>query len=166
MLNVNKSVDKSKGFTLVEVLIAVGVLAVASSAFLPSFTGSLNEKKLQQSLDAARDATATARNRALTEVGSPGAVETIKYKYSGVKFENDSGKYYQFRSDVATPGVCGASGVPPSGANVVVDSTKELASGVVARIDAAQSPLCIFFEYKTAKAQITKGGGACVDCED
>ena len=82
-----------KGFTLVEVLVAVGVMSVASFAFLPSFTGSLNEKKLQQSIDAVRDATATARNRALTEVGNPGASDATKYKYAGVKFENGSGKY-------------------------------------------------------------------------
>ena len=155
-----------KGFTLVEVLIAVGVLSVASFAFLPSYTGSLNEKKLQQSIDAVRDATATARNRALTEVGSPGVGEAEKYKYSAVKFANGSGAYYQFRTDVATPGVCGGSGVPPSGTNVVVDSAKTLPNGLVARIAFNESPLCIFFEFKTAEAVITKGADDAVTCSN
>jgi prepilin-type N-terminal cleavage/methylation domain-containing protein len=159
------------GFTLIEVLIAVGVLSVASFAFLPSFTGSLNEKKLQQSIEAVRDATATARNRALTEVGSPGAVDAGKYKYSGVKFEDGSGTYYQFRSNVATTGACGVAGSLPgvpavTGELITVDSTKTLPNGVVARIDVNDSPLCVFFEFKTAVAVTTKGSKSAVSCED
>jgi|GEM_PF-6633800 prepilin-type N-terminal cleavage/methylation domain-containing protein len=156
----------NKGFTLVEVLIAVGVLSVASAAFLPSFSGALNEKKIQQSADAVRDALATTRTRALTEVGNPGAAETSLYKYAGVKFDNGSGTYYQFRSAAATPAVCGGAGAPPAGTNVVVDATKTLPSGVVARINAAGSPLCVFFAFKTAEAVTTKGADAAVACSD
>ncbi|MBU1970574.1 type II secretion system GspH family protein, partial [Patescibacteria group bacterium] len=53
------------GFTLVEVLAAVGVLAVGSLAFLPAFTNANKERNLQQSVENARDALANARNRAL-----------------------------------------------------------------------------------------------------
>ena len=155
-----------KGFTLVEVLIAVGVMSIASMAFLPSFMGTLDEKKLQQSVDTAKDAIATARNRALTEVGNPGANEATKYKYSAVKFERGSSTYYLFRSDVATNGVCGESGDAPLGVNVVVDSTKTLPNGAVARIESADSPTCIFFEFKTAVAVSTKGSNNAVSCED
>ncbi|MFA5776404.1 MAG: type II secretion system protein [Patescibacteria group bacterium] len=160
----------NKGFTLVEVLVAVGVLATASVAFLPSYTNSLNEKKLQQSVDAVKDATATARNRALAEVGGPGASDAVKYKYSGVKFENGSGTYYQFRSDIATPGACGGTGEvpgePPASANVVVDSTKTLPNEVVARIASADSPLCVFFAFKTAEAVATRRSSNAVTCSN
>ena len=156
----------NKGFTLVEVLIAVGVLSVASFAFMPSFTSSLNEKKLQQSVDAVRDATATARNRALTEVGSPGADTTQKYKYSGVRFENGSGTYLQFRSETASKEVCAN---PGGVANAVVDSTKMLPNGVVARIKVApvnESPLCVFFKFQTAETVTTKGPNDAVTCSN
>jgi prepilin-type N-terminal cleavage/methylation domain-containing protein len=157
----------NRGFTLVEVLIAVGVLTVASFAFMPSFTSSLNDKKLQQSIDAVRDATATARNRALTEVGSPGADETQKYKYSGVRFENNSPIYTQFRTVAATKEVCAnPAGFP---AIAVVDSAKTLPSGIVARIQTTpvnESPTCVFFEFKTAETVTTKGPNDAVMCTD
>lgn len=156
-----------KGFTLVEVLIAVGVLAVASAAFLPSFTGSLNEKKLQQAADAVRDAVATTRNRALTEVGSPGASDVTKYKYSGVKFANKSGTYVEFRSTDATKEICANPSADPTLA--IVDSTKTLPNGVVARIQTTpinESPKCVFFAFKTAEAVITKGLTNAVSCSN
>ena len=158
-----------EGFTLIEVLIAVGVMSVASLAFLPSFTGSLNEKKLQQSVDAVRDATATTRNRALTEVGNPGFSDATRYNFSGVKFGYNSGIYYQFRSNVATAVACGGTNKAPGdplvpGVEVIVDSTKTLPNNVVARITSADSPFCVFFAFKTAQAVTTKGSNDAVSC--
>ena len=157
----NKVFASIKGFTLVEVLIAVGVMSVASFAFLPSFTGSLNDKKLQQAVDAVRDATATVGNRALTEVGNPGASDATKYKYAGVKFTRNSGEYISFRSESATSTVCNNLG-----SNVVIDSTKTLPNAVIARINENDSPLCVFFAFKTAEAVTTKGLSNAVSCSN
>ena len=152
--------SKNKGFTLVEVLVAVGALSVASFAFLPSFTNSLREKNLQQSLEAAKDAAVTARNRALTETGSPGETDTEKYKYSGVRFVRDSGEYEAFRSISADSATC--ANLPAD--SVAIDSVKILPGGVVARLAAGDNPTCVFFEYKTGNSVTTKGSSDAVSC--
>jgi len=152
-----KNRNKDFGFTLVEVLVAVGVLAVGSFAFLPSFTGANKQKALAQAVENTKDAIATARNRALTETGNPGDAST--FKYSGVKFTDGSSAYTLFRSNIATPGVCNNL-ASESGANVVVDSTKNLPGGVVSKLSTSspdENPTCMFFEFGTGNAYTTKG---------
>lgn len=153
----------SAGFTLVEILVAVGVLAVGTLAFLPSFSGANKQKALTQSVENAKDAVVTARNRALTETGNPEEVNA--YKYSGVRFTKDSGEYKVFRSNTATADVC-ANLVSGVGINVMVDANKTLPGGVVARLAAADNPVCMFFEYGTGDACETKGSVGCSICND
>jgi prepilin-type N-terminal cleavage/methylation domain-containing protein len=143
-----KIVFNSSGFTLIEVLVAVGVLTVASLAFLPSYTKSFEGKKLQSASDVVRDATASARNRALTQAGG-GQDDAMGYKYSVVKVENNSRDILLFRStdlDVAT---CNSP--------AVIDSTIKLPEGTKATTSSTESPTCIFFAYKTGDCWSTKG---------
>lgn len=160
-------IKKSRlGFTLVEVLVAVGVMVVGLLAFLPSFRGANEQKSLTQAVENAKDALATARNRALTETVNPGG--TSPYVYSGVKFVAGSSSYTLFRSDKATPEVCNALSSEPS-ANVVVDSVKSLPGGVVARIPTLnpdEDPTCIFFEFGTGNSYTTKGASSRASCND
>lgn len=155
MTNSNKS-----GFTLVEVLVAVGVLAVGSLAFLPSFTGANRQKALAQAVENAKDAVATARNRALTETFNPG--DTNPLRYAGVRFRYDSGTYELFRSDTATAGVCQNL----ASTNFVIDATKTLPGDVKAKISSSDSPMCMFFEFGTGNAYTTKGISDCASCND
>lgn len=143
----------NSGFTLVEVLVAVGVLSVVSVAFIPSFSNSNREKNLQQNSETVRDALATARNKALTQVGNPGLADANKYKYSAVKFVEDSSTVTYFRSIAADSNTCYNL---PSG-QVEIDSTKTLSNDVVARIASAETPTCIFFEFGTGNALASKG---------
>jgi len=154
-----KKYNKS-GFTLVEVLIAVGVLAVGSLAFLPSFTGANKQKALAQAVENAKDAIATARNRALTETYNPG--EGNPLKYAGVRFTYDNGTYELFRSDVASAAVCQNK----ASTNYVPDSTKTLPGDVRAKITQPESPTCMFFEFGTGNAYTTKGSTPCASCND
>lgn len=148
------------GFTLVEVLVAVGVLAVGSLAFLPSFTGANKQKALAQAVENAKDAIATARNRALTETYNPG--EGNPLKYAGVRFTYDSGTYELFRSDVASANVC--QGLMST--NFALDATKTLPGDVRAKVPLAESPTCVFFEFGTGNAYTTKGASSCDSCND
>lgn len=141
--------DANRGFTLVEVLVAVGVLAVGSLAFLPSFSGANKEKALAQSVENAKDAIATARNRALTNVGNPGSAGS--YNYSGVKFTAGSSGYEIFRSTVADVSTC--TNIPASDS----DGQRTLLNGVQSRIPLAESPTCFFFEFGSGDAYVTKG---------
>ncbi len=144
--------DANRGFTLVEVLVAVGVLAVGSLAFLPSFSGANKEKALAQSVENAKDAIATARNRALTNVGNPGSAGS--YNYSGVKFTAGSSDYEIFRSTTADVSTC--TSLPASGISVL-DSQGTLLNGVQSRIPSGESPTCFFFEFGSGDAYVTKG---------
>ncbi|MFH1295141.1 MAG: type II secretion system protein [bacterium] len=150
MISVKITKLSAGGFTLVEVLAAVGVLAVGSLAFLPAFTNANKERNLQQSVENARDALANARNRALTGVNNPGAGNI--YRYSGVKFTAGNANYELFRSVNADTPTC----INPN-ANGVSDGVKGFASGVVSRIPPAESPTCVFFEFSSGNAYITKG---------
>ncbi len=141
--------NKVRGFTLVEVLVAVGALAVGSLAFLPSFSASNKEKNLTQSVENAKDAIATARNRALAEVGNPEA--SNPYRYSGVKFTAGSSTYELFRSKIADVGTCDTL------SGVARDGIKTLLGNVVAKIPSGESPTCIFFEFGSGDAYVTKG---------
>lgn len=146
----------NSGFTLVEVLVAVGVLSVVSVAFIPSFSNSNREKNLQQNSETVRDALATARNKALTQVGNPGLADASKFKYSAVKFEEDSSVVTYFRSTTADSDTCNHLNTLPS-SQVEIDSTKTLSNDVVARIASTETPTCIFFEFGTGNALASKG---------
>jgi len=159
MGNINKS-----GFTLVEVLVAVGVLAVGSLAFLPSFTGSSKQKNLTQAVENAKDAVATARNRSLTETGNPGDAAT--YKYSGVKFTRGNDRYIVFRSTLADVATCQALRADTNTPSLKSDAEKLLPGGVQARMLSTESPTCMFFEFCTGNAYTTKGANPCASCND
>ena len=151
------------GFTLVEVLVAVGVIAVASVAFIPSFTGSVKNKALQQSVAVARDAISNTRNRALTQTGMD---VSSNYTNAGVKATRGSGELQIFRTSERNKDnlddVCKNL---TTNTTVVIDSVVKLPGNVVARVSAADDPTCIFFEYGTGDGYITKGSQECVRCE-
>lgn len=147
-----KITKSNLGFTLIEVLIAVGVLAVGTLAFLPSFSGANKQKNLAQSVENAKDAIATARTRALTETGNPG--ESNPYEYSGIRFTENSQTYEVFRSKVADVTTC--INIPTVGTSVS-DGVRTFPGGVVARIAPIDSPTCMFFKFGTGEAYIAKG---------
>lgn len=156
--------NNNSGFTLVEVLVAVGVMAVGSLAFLPSFTGSSRQKGLTQAVENAKDAIATARNRALTETGNPGDAGT--YKYSGVKFIRGSDRYIVFKSTLADVATCQALQASTDTSSLKSDGEKQLPGGVQARMPSTESPTCMFFEFDTGNAYTTKGANPCASCND
>ena len=152
------------GFTLVEVLVAVGVLAVGSLAFLPSFTRSSKQKSLAQAVENAKDAIATARNRALTETGNSGG--SGSFRYSGVKFTRNSSNYILFRSNLADVSSCQSIQASTNTVALKSDGEKSLPGEVQAKITSAESPTCMFFEFGTGNAYTTKGSAPCASCND
>ncbi len=159
-----KEKNRGLGFTLVEVLVAVGVLTVGSLAFLPSFTGANKQKTLTQAVENAKDAMATARNRALTETGNP--VGTDTYKFSGVKFTRGSDKYILFRSNLADVSTCQTVQPMTNDTSIKSDSERQLPGGVQAKMRPEESPTCVFFEFGTGNAYTTKGSDSCKSCND
>ncbi len=159
-----KERNKGLGFTLVEVLVAVGVLTVGLLAFLPSFTGANKQKTLTQAVENAKDAIATARSRAMTETGSSGDAGT--YKYSGVKFSRGSDRYIVFRSYLADASTCQMVRPAINDPSIKLDGERQLPGGVQARMPLAESPTCVFFEFGTGKAYTTKGSDSCKSCND
>lgn len=158
-MKVNK--HQTSGFTIIEVLVAVGVLAVGSLAFLPSFTGASKQKALIENVENAKDILATVRTSCLVYVGNPDGSD--KYSYSGVKYTHASSDVFMFRSTVADTSICedvsgseGTTGSTSTG-SYLVDAKKVLSNGVVSKIPAGESPKCIFFKYGTCDSYVTSG---------
>ncbi len=152
----------NKGFTLLEVIIAMSIISIVMSASLSSFSNRSKELNLQEAYNAAKDSLRTAQNKAQAEVGSPGAGADQKYKYAGVRFVKDSGEYISFRSSDLSDSVCGTL----DATKTVQDSVSTLPYSMVAKMDSTETPTCIFFEYPTGNTYVSKGSFGVNPCSN
>ena len=60
----------SKGFTLVELMIVVGILAIVSGIMIPSFSTYTRNQTLKQAQENLKSDLRSAQNKALTGTGS------------------------------------------------------------------------------------------------
>ncbi len=127
----------SKGFTLIEILISVSILAILSAGIVPSFSGYIKNQNLKQAQEQLKSDLRSVQNRALTgslsdlELGTP----TKRVAYWGVRFTNNSNIYYYFIST-------GDSSCPPANSQNQGNST--LSNDVKYFGDTG----CLFFSIK------------------
>lgn len=149
------------GFSMVEVLVAVGVLAIGFLAFLPSYSFVIKRKSLDQSVEDVKDIISTVRSTAVMQSESGGGVEI--YRYTGLRFTRNSSTYEAFRSMEANKDVCKNLG---SRNDVIIDYVRNMPDLVVAKMLEVDNPTCFFFEYGTGNVFVTKGESACVSCSN
>jgi prepilin-type N-terminal cleavage/methylation domain-containing protein len=83
---------RSSGFTIVELLIAVSIIAIITGAMVPTFTGYINKQNVTQAAELIKSDLRSVQNKALTGslsdqmVGSPSA----QVEYWGVAFTSSS----------------------------------------------------------------------------
>ena len=100
----------SNGFTLVEIIIVVSIIAIISGGIVPSFFRYIDNQNLKQAKEQLKSDLRTVQNRALTGALSDyvfyvgGKKEPVRYW--AVYFQNNNGTYYAYitsRNSVCPP---------------------------------------------------------------
>jgi prepilin-type N-terminal cleavage/methylation domain-containing protein len=143
--------SKQKGFTLLELMVVVGIIAVLSGFAIPNFNSYINNQNLRQSQDQVKNDIRSVQNQALT--GSMMSSAT-GLKYWGIKFVTNSSNYSVFLpgSGQTLPQACLN---PPSTYNV---SSSLFAGSVVRSLGHASgtaTPMCLFISFDNGNVSLT-----------
>ena len=130
----------SNGFTLVEIIIVVSIIAIISGGIVPSFFRYIDNQNLKQAKEQLKSDLRTIQNRALTGALSDYVFDTGEEKepvgYWAVYFQDNSGTY---SVSITSRG----SGCPPYPA--FHQATYNLPNDI--KYDGA-SKLCLYFSIK------------------
>ncbi len=127
------SIKKNSAFTLVEVLITVGIMILISGALIPSFSSYIKNQNLVQAQEYVKSDLRSVQNKALTGVGASMATYS---GYWGVKFVGGSSTYYYFITSTNPP-TCPLV-VPPLGTQ---------GSGTIPAGVTPVATTCVFFSF-------------------
>ncbi|HOD01261.1 MAG TPA: prepilin-type N-terminal cleavage/methylation domain-containing protein [bacterium] len=144
----------SRGFTLIEIIVVVSIIAIISGGIIPSFFGYVENQNLKQAKEQLKSDLRTVQNRALT-----GALSDYVFDVGGAKepagywvvyFQNDSGAY-------STSITSRNSGCPPSPSSN--QATYNLPNDIKYY---GASKLCLYFSIKNG--DINKSPSLAADC--
>lgn len=129
-----------KGFTLVELLIVVGIVALITGGLIPAFSNYMQNQDLLQAQEQLKNDLRSIQNRALAGAQSETLVGGNQVHYWGVQFVSGSADFTYFISDVNTS-------CPP--ANRQVEGEYKVPHGLVLNASSFTSPPngCIFFSF-------------------
>lgn len=131
---------QNKGFTLVEILLVVSIIAVLSGFLIPGFSNYTESQSIKQGLEILKSDLRTAQNKALTGVESV----TAGANYWGIRIGSDNASNYEF--------FYSSSNTSCNYANITVSSTSKTLPGNVAVL--GEGGVCIFFSRKNGDANI------------
>lgn len=132
---------KNKGFTLVELLLAIGILAGLTAVTVPGFATYSKNQRRKQALTQIMGDISLARNNATSSKSSnSGAL------YWGIRFKSNSNTYNL--QTAVNPNNCGAieepgcsEGVPGCFANTHIQNKYNLPEGMITRTNG-----CVYFK--------------------
>ncbi len=127
--------DNLLGFTLVELMLVVGIIAIVTGALIPSFSGYIKTQNLKQAQENVRSELRSAQNRALTGSLSDTYVGSDRVKYWVFYTTANSSSYSFYTSAQNTS--CNPANFSAA------HSTQTLTNGITFNISAAK---CIFFD--------------------
>jgi len=137
---------QQKGFTLVELLLVVSLIAVLSSFLIPGFSNYISTQNIRQAQEHIKSDLRTVQNKALTGVSS--SDPTVSYW--GLKVPSqDATNYTFFKSSTNDASACDAA---------VADETSDPLPGDVLIRDAAGA--CVFFSLRNGDATLVNLGGS------
>jgi len=145
----------SNGFTLVEIIVVVSIIAIISGGIVPSFFRYIDNQNLKQAKEQLKSDLRTIQNRALTGALSDyvfyvgGKKEPVRYW--AVYFQNDNGTYSV--SITSRNSVCPPSPSSNQATYNLPNNMKYYGGGV--------SKLCLFFSIKNG--DISKYPSSAVD---
>lgn len=139
-----------QGFTLVELLLVVSVIAILSGFLVPGFSNYIDNQNILQANEIVKSDLRSAQNKALTGVDASSGTTN----YWGIKIPAQNASfYYTFKSTENTLAACDAVDLAAATKGEV------LPGGVVVR-DAANA--CIFFSMKNGDANFQNNSGSSV----
>ena len=139
----------NSGFTLVELLMVVSIIAILSGFLIPGFSNYIDSQNLLQGMELVKSDLRTAQNKALTGVGSATGAAFWGVKITG----NNASDYLFFNSQGSSSDDCNNVSQASPGAQ----TSENLPGGVVVR-DAAG--VCVFFSVRNGDATMVNNGGS------
>ncbi|AHB40386.1 MAG: hypothetical protein ACD_25C00092G0002 [uncultured bacterium] len=112
----------SKGFTLVELMIVVGILAVVSGIMIPSFSGYTRNQTLKQAQENLKSDLRSAQNRALTGTGADTLINGNPALYWAVLYSDVAGSNGTYSFYLTASNSCTV--------NATLQQTVTLSSGI------------------------------------
>lgn len=141
------SANSSAGFTLIELMISVGILTVLSAAMIPSFNSYINSQNVNQATEQIKSDMRSVQNKALTGAGFVRNSTT----HWGMKFVDGSNTYSWKIFTTADPVTSSTCNNSWSG----VETSTPFASDVA--LQGSGSPRCIFFNFTNADVTFYEG---------
>jgi prepilin-type N-terminal cleavage/methylation domain-containing protein len=136
-----------KGFTLVEILIAISILSVVSAITIPNFNAFINDQNLRQSQEALKNGIRDAQNRAISGVDSNTVCSgSNNCNYWVIWFDDTNTTYNISRTYSAGPDVAACNAL--TSASAIVKSEKLQGGGQIRTPGGTRS--CIFYKMITA----------------
>lgn len=138
------ALSNSQGFTLVELLVVISIIALLTGAIIPSFSNYIKNQNLRQAQEQLKSDLRTTQNKALTGTGTDTTV-----KYWGVHLLDGSNFYYTF-SSTSNTAACPATfdlGSKPS-EWLTYTKSDNLTAG--ATIDINGTNACLYFSNDTS----------------
>lgn len=137
------------GFTLVELLVTVSLIAIVTGAVIPNFNSYIRNQNLIQAKEIFKSDLRSVQNKALTGAYSNntvlvGGVPT-QVKYWGVYLRANSGTYTSFITPSATLATCNAA-VAGTLTAENIPSTSTLQSSI--QFQQNGNSCCLFFSYQ------------------
>ena len=87
------------GFTLLELLIVVSLIAIMSGGILPAFSQYIDDQNMRQAQEQLKSDLRSIQNRALTGSAADQYIGTNPVQYWGVRFNADDATYVYFISE-------------------------------------------------------------------
>lgn len=140
------STASKNGFTLVELLLVVSIIAVLSSFLIPGFSNYIDNQNVLQASEILKSDLRSAQSKALTGVGA----YSSGILYWGIKIPSDNATSYIFFNSTANDATACT--------NAVADTTSEnLPGGVVIK---GANGACIFFSVENGNANFVNTTGS------
>lgn len=128
----------NKGFTLVEILLVVSIIAILSAFLIPGFSNYTKSQNVRQGMEILKSDLRTAQNKALTGVNSV----SNGADYWGIKIPSDDASNYQFFYSTVNSSCADADITFSSTSKTLPGGTSVLGEGGV----------CVFFSRKNGDA--------------
>ena len=90
---------KTNAFTLLELMLVIGLIGIISAATIPSFSNYIQNQNLKRARDQLYNDMRTVQNKALTGALADQVVDSVQVKYWVLLFTEDSSEYRVFITD-------------------------------------------------------------------